>query len=128
MGFLSVERMAPVYVSVFTIIMGDMNIVIKTRSLMVMLLLTVAGIITGLVFGACMLDEMWDASSVPLILYNRWNPSMHEFRERMISEHVNDGIRYGAVACFALVVALISGVSALLKVLSSKKIPDSQND
>ena len=105
-----------------------MNILIKKRSLIVLLLITVAGIITALVFGACMFDEMCDAGWVYEINYYSWDPGIERHREKWILEHINDGFRYGVVACFALVVALISCVTALLKVSLSKQVSDSKID
>lgn len=91
-----------------------MNFITKKTVLLFLQSITVAGILTGLAGGLCLLDEMTDIHMLNGVLYTMQPNEQLAVLQEETNELMDDGLKYGIVAGLALSVSFIAGLAAFV--------------
>ena len=100
-----------------------MTILTRKNTLIVLQLLTVSGIIVGLVAGCCLLWEMTDVYMLNGRIYTVPVEQQAAVWQHAVAELLDDGIEYGIVAAVSLGVSVLTGVAATVLACFIKPAP-----
>ena len=101
-----------------------MNIMMRKTAWIALQLLTVLGVIVGLVAGCCLLWELTDVYMINGHIYTQPVEEQASVWQHAVAELVDDGFVYGLVAAVALGVSLLTGIAAAVMAFFIK--PSSQ--
>lgn len=100
-----------------------MKLLTKKSALIVMLLLTLAGVLTALAAGACLLWEMKDVYMLDGVMYTMQPQEQLRVLLEVVDELADDGIECGVVAAVALTVSMLSSLVATVLACLIKPAP-----
>ena len=100
-----------------------MQLLTKKNVLLVLQMLTVAGILIGLVAGLLIVNEMTDVYMLDGVLYTMSQEEQFKAMHDAVDELVDDSIVYSIIAAFALATSLITGVAAFILTCFIKTYP-----
>ncbi len=91
-----------------------MNFITKKSVLLFLQIITVAGILTGLTGGLCLLDEMTDIYMLRGVLYTMQPDEQLAVLQGETNELIEDSLEYGIVAGFALAASFLTGLASMI--------------
>lgn len=100
-----------------------MKLLTKKNALLGLQILTVFGILVGLVAGLLIVNEMTDVYMLDGVLYTIQPEEQFEVLHNAVDELIDDSIVYSIIAAFALATSLITGVAAFILTCFIKTYP-----
>ena len=100
-----------------------MQLLTKKNALLGLQILTVFGILVGLVAGLLIVNEMTDIYMLDRVLYTMQTEEQFEVLHNAVDELIDDSIVYSIIAAFALATSLITGVAAFILTCFIKTYP-----
>ncbi len=100
-----------------------MQLLTKKNALLGLQILTVFGILVGLVAGLLIVNEMTDVYMLDGVLYTMQQEEQFEVMHNAVDELIDDSIVYSIIAAFALATSLITGVAAFILTCFIKTYP-----
>lgn len=100
-----------------------MQLLTKKNALLGLQILTVFGILVGLVAGLLIVNEMTDVYMLDGVLYTMQQEEQFEVLHNAVDELIDDSIVYSIIAAFALATSLITGVAAFILTCFIKTYP-----
>ncbi len=100
-----------------------MQLLTKKNALLGLQILTVVGILVGLVAGLLIVNEMTDVYMLDVFLYTMQQEEQFEVLHNAVDELIDDSIVYSIIAAFALATSLITGVAAFILTCFIKTYP-----
>ena len=91
-----------------------MQLLTKKNALLGLQILTVFGILVGLVAGLLIVNEMTDVYMLDGVLYTMSQEEQFKAMHDAVDELIDDSIVYSIIAAFALATSLITGVAAFI--------------
>ena len=100
-----------------------MQLLTKKNALLGLQILTVFGILVGLVAGLLIVNEMTDVYMLDGVLYTMQPEEQFKAMHDAVDELIDDSIAYSIVAAFALATSFITGVASFIMTCFIKTSP-----
>ena len=101
-----------------------MQLLTKKNALLGLQILTVFGILVGLVAGLLIVNEMTDVYMLDGVLYTMSQEVQFKAMHDAVDELIDDSIVYSIIAAFALATSLITGVASFILTCFLKTSPE----